>query len=169
MEDSRIRGNRIGTPIRHLMDLCRAGAARRRTLCRAWCPRAGLSLLHVACTARIACKWVRESRLCSQNTTLPPYARRVRKPSPLIVRQGSRRLASRNVSRRPSEVEPSPERVRWPRMSLFPHNATPRGQRSARTRPRLSQMKRVLLRVRLLRRHDAPPTCAVDIDVDRSR
>src|SRR2546425_12746094 len=71
---------------------------------------AGLSLLHVACTARIACKWVRESRLCSQNTTLPPYARRVRKPSPLIVRQGSRRLASRNVSRRPSEVEPSPER-----------------------------------------------------------
>src|SRR6266699_1648784 len=85
---------------------------------------AGLSLLHVACTARIACKWVRESRLCSQNTTLPPYARRVRKPSPLIVRQGSRRLASRNVSRRPSEAEPSPERVRWPRMSLFPQITT---------------------------------------------
>src|SRR6266487_1937735 len=102
-------------------DLCEGLLVTRRRTCGGY---AGLSLLHVACTARIACKWVRESRLCSQNTTLPPYARRVRKPSPLIVRQGSRRLASRNVSRRPSEVEPSPERVRWPRMSLFPQIAT---------------------------------------------
>src|SRR5207245_7513742 len=86
-----------------------------------------LSLLHVACTARIACKWVRESRLCSQNTTLPPYARRVCKPSPLIVRQGSRRLASRNVSRRPSEVEPSPERVRWPGRSRLRQISTAAG------------------------------------------